>query len=416
MAKSGPACSAVSLIQTCAQVLLLICSGLAASPTWADQVQTDKAIASYLNATLPAIETLQPYIGQPEAARANAFANMGLQETVCDAAAVDAIRARENLAEGAANICRALIAWMQADEISTCSQVKYTKSDLARTDQANPAILSRHNEAGVLATRLQLEQAAGCAQKDITYWGGAVIQIYDELSRNVSLTGDLVAATSGKTPLTAKQFDHKLFQCHLARNLDDTRRSAVVEAANDGCYAMYDLAARKTQGACESVEKGLKEIDAMTAGDPLARAAPSVRTLLIDSFSDLTCGPILTAAHAQARAEAARAQLAEEMQRAQTVYNTLANQFSRQIAELNRWSDENKASAGDGDLDEAIYVADEYCQIYNRINQTQFETLDAIKTMIQFQSSSELLNLLAREQALKEQLNTDRNEWCDMYE
>ena len=305
---------------------------------------------------------------------------------------------------------------MQADDISTCSQVKYTKSDLAKTNEANPAILSRHNETGVPGTRLQLEQAAGCAQKDITYWGGAVIQIYDELSRTVSLTGGLVAAGPGATPLTAKQFDHKLFQCHLARNLDDTRRSAVVEAANDGCYAMSDLAARKMQGACESVEKGLKEIDAIAAGDPLARAAPSVRTLLIDSFSDLTCGPILTAAHAQARADTARAQQAEEMQKAQAAYTTLSNQFARQLAELNRWTDENEANAGDGDLEEAKYVADEYCQIYNRINQTQFDTLNAIKAMIQLQSSSELLSLLAREQSLKEELNAARNEWCDMYE
>ena len=59
-------------------------------------------------------------------------------------------------------------------------------------------------------TRLQLERAAGCAQKDISYWGGAVIQIYDELSRSVSLTGDMVASASGKPPLTAKQFEHKL--------------------------------------------------------------------------------------------------------------------------------------------------------------------------------------------------------------
>ncbi len=416
MAKTWFARSASALHKYGASGLMLICVGIVAGPASADKAQTDSAIASYLNTTLPAIERMKPFVGQPEAARAAAFAEMGLPDTECDAAAVAAIYAREKLAEGAANVCRGLMAWMQGDEISACSKVKYSKSDLARTDEANPAILNRHIETDVPGTRLQLERAAGCAQKDIIYWGGAVVRIYDELSRSVSLTGDMVAPASDKAPLTAKQFEHKLFQCHLARNLDDTGKSAVVEAANNGCYAVYDLAGKKMQGACESIEKGLKLIDAIGAGDPFAREAPAVRTLLIDSFSDLTCGPILTAAHAEARAAAARAQQAEALLRAKSDYDTLANQFNSTIAELNRWTDEHEASAGDRDRDEDIYVADGYCQIYNRINQIQFESLGALKAMIQLQSSSELLNLLDSEQSLKEQLNATRNEWCEMYE
>jgi len=416
LAKTRFARCARALLKYGASGLMLICVGIVVGPASADKAQTDSAIASYLNTTLPAIERMKPFIGQPEAARVTAFAGMGLADTECDAAAVAAIYAREKLAEGAANVCRAMIAWMQADEISTCSQVKYSKADLAATDQANPAILRQHIETDVPRTRLQLAQAAGCTQKDITYWGGAVIRIHDELSRSVSLAGDMVASASGKAPLTAKQFERKLFQCHLARNLDDTKKSAVVEAANNGCYAMSGLAGKKTQGACESIEEGLKVIDAIGVGDPFAREAPAVRTLLINSFSDLTCGPILTAAHAEARAAAVRAQQAESMQRARSAYDTLSNQFDREIAELNRWTDENEGSAGDRDIDEEIYVADGYCQIYNRINQIQFETLSAIKAMIQLQSSRELLDLLDREQALKEQLNASRNEWCEMYE
>ncbi len=419
MAKTWFARSVCALRNYGASGLMLICIGIVAGPASADKAQTDSAIASYLNTTLPAIERMKPFIGQPETARATAIAGMGLPETACDAAAVDAIYAREKLAEGAANVCRGLIAWMQGDEISACSQVKYSKSDLAKTDQANPAILNRHIETDVPGTRLQLERAAGCAQKDIIYWGGAVIQIYDELSRSVSLTGDMVASASGKPPLTSKQFEHKLFQCHLARNLDDTRKSAVMEAANDGCYAMSDLASKKMQGACESIEEALKLIDAIGTGDPFAREAPAVRTLLIDSFSDLTCGPILTAAHAEERAAAARVQQAEEAKAAQAAYdaawgtyNNLQRQLDRDFVELRDWEDESDAYLSDGDASFSE-VADVYCQIYNRINQTQFDVVNSAEALNRLQPNTTNLNRLREEQKLKEQLNIDRNDWCE---
>jgi hypothetical protein len=419
LAKTWIARCARALRKYGASGLMLICVGIVSGPASADKAQTDSAIASYLNTTLPAIERMKPFIGQPEAARATAFAGMGLPDTECDAAAVAAIYAREKLAEGAANVCRGLMAWMQGDEISACGQVKYSESDLAKTDQANPAILNRHIETDVLGTRLQLERAAGCAQKDIAYWGSAVIRIHDELSRSVSLAGDMVASASDKAPLTAKQFEHKLYQCFLARNLDDTRKSAVVEAANDGCYAMSNLARKKMQGACESIEEGLKLIDAIGAGDPFAPEAPAVRTLLIDSFSDLTCGPILTAAHAEARAAAARAQQAEEAKAAQaaydaawTGYNNLQRQLDRDFDELKDWDDEYGLSSDGGDAS-FEQVADGYCQIYNGINQTQFDIVNAAEAIYRLQPDTTNLSRLREEQKLKEQLNIKRNGWCE---
>ena len=163
MAKTWFARSARALLTYGASGVMLICVGIGAVPASADKAQTDSAIASYLNTTLPAIERMKPLIGQPEAARATAFAGMGLPDTECDAAAVAAIYAREKLAEGAATVCRGLMAWMQGDEIIACSNVKYSKSDLAKTDEASPAILNRHIETDVPGIRLQLERAAGCA-------------------------------------------------------------------------------------------------------------------------------------------------------------------------------------------------------------------------------------------------------------
>jgi hypothetical protein len=182
---------------------------------------------------------------------------------------------------------------------------------------------------------------------------------------------------------------------------------------------MSALAGKKMQGACESIEEGLKLIDAIGAGDPLARKAPEVRTRLIDSFSDLTCGPILTAAHAEARAAAARAQQAEEAKATQaaydaawTGYNNLQRQLARDFDELRDWDDESDEYLSDGDASFA-QVADEYCQIYNRINQTQFDIVIAAEAINRLQPNATNLNRVRDEQKLKEELNVDRNEWCE---
>ena len=84
MAKTWFARSARALLTYGASGLMLICVGIGAVPASADKAQTDSAIASYLNTTLPAIERMKPLIGQPEAARATAFAGMGLPDAECD--------------------------------------------------------------------------------------------------------------------------------------------------------------------------------------------------------------------------------------------------------------------------------------------------------------------------------------------
>ena len=177
--------------------------------------------------------------------------------------------------------------------------------------------------------------------------------------------------------------------------------------------------ARRCKAHVKSIEEGLKLIDAIGAGDPLAREAPAVRTLLIDSFSDLTCGPILTAAHAEARAAAASIQQAEEAKAAQaaydaawTGYNNLQRQLDRDFDELRDWDDESDEYLGGGDASFAE-VADGYCQIYNRINQTQFDIVNAAEAINRLQPNATNLNRLRDEQKLKEELNVDRNDWCE---
>jgi len=92
---------------------------------------------------------------------------------------------------------------------------------------------------------------------------------------------------------------------------------------------------------------------------------------------------------------------------------TICNASSRAIFdELRDWDDESDEYLSDGDASFA-QVADEYCQIYNRINQTQFDIVNAAEAINRLQPNATNLNRLRDEQKLKEELNVDRNEWCE---
>ncbi|MEQ1537800.1 MAG: hypothetical protein ABL928_02635 [Sphingorhabdus sp.] len=399
--------------------LIFLCVAMAATPSWADQAQTDKAVASYLTTTVPTIERLKPYIDQTETARATAFAGMDIPTTICDAGATDAIYAREKLAQGSADICRALIAWMQNDEINVCSDLKYAKFNFAKADQANPAILQRHIDAGVQNTVDQFTLAAGCAQKDIAYWGSAVVSVYSELSANITLTGDLVVPASSGVALTAENFSDRITQCHRARNIDRDNKSAVVDAADDGCSAMYWLSQKNMLGACVAVESGLKGLDAAVGVDPLAHHKPAVRTMLINSFSDLSCGPILTAENARKRAEAAQAEHAKAQAERTLAFNDLVARYrnagaerSRYLDQLSAWGRENELVEGNDDHN--IDVSEGYCQIYLNLGRSEINILALSDKLNKLQENTIDSNSLKNEQDLLNHYNTERNEWCQL--
>ena len=76
------------------------------------------------------------------------------------------------------------------------------------------------------------------------------------------------------------------------------------------------------------------------------------------------------------------------------------------------WEDESDVYLSDGDASFAE-VADVYCQIYNGINQTQFDVVSAAEAINRLQPNATNLNRLREEQKLKEKLNIDRNDWCE---
>ena len=53
-------------------------------------------------------------------------------------------------------------------------------------------------------------------------------------------------------------------------------------------------------------------------------------------------------------------------------------------------------------------------QIYNRINQTQFDIVNAAEAINRLQPNTTNLNRLREDQKLKEHFNIDRNGWCEV--
>ncbi len=69
---------------------------------------------------------------------------------------------------------------------------------------------------------------------------------------------------------TTKTFEYTVFQCHLAYNADEKTKSAVVDAADDACYAMNYLLDHKVLDACQTLDKSITKAVSMGASDPLA--------------------------------------------------------------------------------------------------------------------------------------------------
>ena len=153
--------------------LMLLGGGLSAAIASA-QTPTEQAVSSYVSVTLPAIAQMKPYIDKSAPERAKAFATMGLTDATCAAAVTDAIAAREHFAEGAGNLCGAMIAWMQNEDIYTCSRVKFSGIDFAHTEPVNAEIAKRHKADNILDTRLRLQKSADCEGKTVKYWGPSV--------------------------------------------------------------------------------------------------------------------------------------------------------------------------------------------------------------------------------------------------
>ena len=290
--------------------LMLLGGDLLARPSWAVNEHTAQAVWGYLNVTLPTIASMKPWIDKSARDRARAFSTMGITDTACDASTTEGIKSGEHFAEGAGNLCQALIAWMQNEDIFTCSRIKFSGIDFAHTEPVDEAIAKRHKSDEILSTRLRLQKAAGCATKTVAYWGPRLLGLYDQLAASVSNTGDLLAPSSGAPAPTSKAFENTVFLCHLSYHADENAKSSVVDAADDACYAMNYLLDKKVVEACRSLDGAITKTSSMGSSDPLAREAKGFSQKLAKRFGSLDCGTVIATAKVAADEAKARQQAA----------------------------------------------------------------------------------------------------------
>lgn len=312
--------------------LALLGGGLSTSLSWA-QTNTEQAVSSYVNITIPAIARMKPYIDKPVSDRAKAFATMGFTDTTCGAAVTEAITAREHFAEGAGNLCGAMIAWMQNEDIYTCSRVKFSGIDFAHTEPVNATIAKLHASEGIVSTRLQLQKAAGCTTKTVTYWGPRLLGLVDQLSASVTNAGDLQAPSSGAAVPTVKAFEYTVFLCHLTYNADETNKSAVTDAADDACYAMNYLLDHKTLEACRTLDKSITKAWSTGPSDPLESQAEGLSSKLAKRFGSLDCGMVIaTAKVEEEEAKAKQAAAAAAAAKASASSEPASNPYEKRNA------------------------------------------------------------------------------------
>ncbi len=312
--------------------LTLLGGSLSASLSWA-QTNTDQAVSSYVKVTLPAIARMKPYIDKSAPDRAKAFAAMGLTDATCAVSVTEAIAAHEHFAEGAGNLCGAMVAWMQNEDIYTCSRVKFSGIDFAHTEPVHETVAKLHRSEDIASTRLQLQKAAGCATKTVAYWGPRLLGLLDGLLASVSNAGDLQAPFSGAAAPTQKAFEYTVFQCHLAYGADENTKSAVTDAADDACYAMNYILDQKVLEACRTLDGAITKAWSTRPEDPLASEAAGLSSKLAKRFGSLDCGmTIATAKVAEDQAMARAAATAAAAARASAPSEPAINPYARRNA------------------------------------------------------------------------------------
>jgi hypothetical protein len=252
----------------------------------------------------------------------------------------ESITAREHFAEGAGNLCGAMIAWMQNEDIYTCSRVKFSGFDFAHTEPVDATIAKLHKSEDIVSTRLQLQKAAGCATKTVAYWGPKLLGLLDGLSASVSNAGDLQAPSSGAAAPTQKAFEDTVFLCHLAYNGDEKNKSAVTDAADEACYGMYFILNHNVLEACGALDKSITKAVSMGASDPLAAEANPLSHKLAQRFGSLNCGTVIATAkveedEAKAKQQAAVTPPPPPVKNPYEKHNAIVGEINGEIQSLN---------------------------------------------------------------------------------
>lgn len=293
----------MSLLRHVLLALILIAGAATVSPAIADKESSAKlkaARADFDKVSIPTLTKMAPFIEKPAAERLAAYKSLKLADTTCVDGAGSGFRADQVAAEAAARVCVETAAWLAGNDVLACRYGSWDTLTQATGDRETPdaRIQKTYETRGVGAIHDRVMTAAGCANKDMTYWAGRTVELF------ASTAGASKVGPDGKIAVTSANGEWPFRSCSYAGTLaGETDLSAVAGAALQGCEAissyMYSVTPER-QSTCNGLSSALDAVSQNPGQDILENERANVKALLQATYTGLNCAAAGSAAGATA--------------------------------------------------------------------------------------------------------------------
>lgn len=284
--------SAMSLLKHVLLGLLLIGGAATVSPALADKQSAAKlqnARADFERISIPTLMKMAPFIEKPAAERLAAYRSLKLSDTTCVDGTGSGFRADQVAAEAAARVCVETAAWLAGNDVLVCRYGSWDTLTQATGGRETPdrGIQKTYEQRGVGAIHDRVMIAAGCAQKDMTYWAGRTVELF------ASTAGASKVGPDGKIVVTPANGEWPFRSCSYAGYLaGKTDVSYVAGAAFQGCESissfMYSVIPER-QATCNGLKAALAVAAQNPGRDILEKERLGVRALLETTYTGLNC-------------------------------------------------------------------------------------------------------------------------------
>lgn len=271
-----------------------MCAGLFAAPAAARNQKEDLAAAmrDFKSVSLPTLEKMSPFIEMPAPERQEAYKSLKLTDAMCVNATGSGYRADQVAAETAAMVCTETVAWLSGNDVIACRYGSWDSlaSASGNRDKPDSQIQILYEKLGVQAIHDRVMRAAGCAQKDKTYWAARTVALF------ASAAGASQFGPNGKILETPANGEWPFRSCSYAGLLaGNTDISLVAGAAVQGCDSissfMYSVVPERPS-TCNGLKTALGIVAQNPGKDILETERANVRTLLETNYTGLNCGAL----------------------------------------------------------------------------------------------------------------------------
>jgi hypothetical protein len=341
MPKSRLRGPATSLLKHLLLALVFIGGAATVSPARADKQSAAKiqaARADFDKVSIPTLMKMAPLIEKSAAERLAAYNSLKLSNTTCVDGAGSGFRADQVAAEAAARVCVEVAAWLAGNDVLACRYGSWDSLAQATGGWETPdaRIQKTYEQRGVGAIHDRLMIAAGCAQKDKTYWAGRTVALF------ASTVGASTVGPGGKIVVTPANGEWPFRYCSYAGTLaGKSDVSNVAGAAFQGCEAIssyMNSVIPERQSTCNGLQAALAVVSQNPGRDILENERANVKALLEMSYQGLSC--VAPGAAPVVVANAAPTQSVE--QRALALVNQISGEIGQKDTNLNlakTWED-----------------------------------------------------------------------------